>query len=130
MVADKIIGVVGDKIILQSDVNNSILDAQRQGQGRVPEPCEIMEVALAQKALVLQAEKDSLVVSEEEIDGMLDNQVRQFIAMYGSKEALEQIAGRTVYQIKEDFRQNFRERRLSELMRNKIVANIKITLLK
>ena len=31
VVADKIIGVVGDKIILQSDVKNSILDAQRQG---------------------------------------------------------------------------------------------------
>ena len=128
VVADKIIGVVGDKIILQSDVKNSILDAQRQGQP-VPEnaECFVMEQALAQKALVLQAEKDSLVVSEEEIDGMLDNQVRQFIAMYGSKEALEQIAGRTVYQIKEDFRQNFRERRLAELMRNKIVSSIKIT---
>lgn len=128
VVADKIIGVVGDKIILQSDIKNAILDAQRQGQP-VPEnaDCFIMEQALAQKALVLQAEKDSLVVSEEEIDGMLDNQIRQFIGMYGSKEALEQIAGRTVYQIKEDFRQNFRERRLAEQMRGKIVANIKIT---
>lgn len=128
VVADKIVGVVGDKIILQSDVRNAILDAQRQGQA-VPEnaECFIMEQALAQKALVLQAEKDSLVVSDEEVEGMLDNQIRQFVAMYGSKEALEQIAGRTVYQIKEDFRQNFVERRLSELMRNKIVANIKIT---
>jgi peptidyl-prolyl cis-trans isomerase SurA len=128
VVADKIIGVVGDKIILQSDIRNAILDAQRQGQP-VPEnaDCFIMEQALAQKALVLQAEKDSLVVSEEEIDGMLDNQIRQFIGMYGSKEALEQIAGRTVYQIKEDFRQNFRERRLAEQMRGKIVASIKIT---
>ncbi|HEY8398481.1 MAG TPA: peptidylprolyl isomerase [Flavihumibacter sp.] len=128
VVADKIVGVVGDKIILQSDIKNAILDAQRQGQS-IPDnaECIIMEQALAQKALVLQAEKDSLVVSEEEIDGMLDNQIRQFIAMYGSKEALEQIAGRTVYQIKEDFRQSFRERRLAEQMRSKIVANIKIT---
>ena len=47
--------------------------------------------------------------------------------MYGSKDALEQIAGRTVYQIKEDFRISFRERKQAELMRNKIVANIKIT---
>jgi peptidyl-prolyl cis-trans isomerase SurA len=99
VVADKIVGVVGDKIILQSDIKNAILDAQRQGQS-IPDnaECIIMEQALAQKALVLQAEKDSLVVSEEEIDGMLDNQIRQFIAMYGSKEALEQIAGRTVDQ--------------------------------
>lgn len=127
VVADKIIGVVGDKIILQSDIKNAVLDAQRQGQGRIPEECEIMEVALAQKALVYQAERDSLVVSDEEIEGKLDVQIRQFIAMYGSKEALEQISGRTVYQIKEDFRQSFRERILADQMRNKIVSGIKIT---
>ncbi len=128
VVADKIVGVVGDKIILQSDIRNAILDAQRQGQA-VPEnaECTIMEQALAQKALVLQAEKDSIPVSEEEIDAQLDNQVRGFVNMYGSKDALEQIAGRTVYQIKEDFRIPFRERKQAELMRNKIVANIKIT---
>ncbi|MBZ5857823.1 peptidylprolyl isomerase [Flavihumibacter profundi] len=128
VVADKIIGVVGDKIILQSDIRNAILDAQRQNQP-VPEnaDCFIMAQALAQKALVLYAEIDSLPVSEEEIESQLDNQVRGFVNMYGSKDALEQIAGRTVYQIKEDFRVSFRERKQAELMRNKIVANIKIT---
>lgn len=128
VVADKIVGVVGDKIILHSDIRNAILDAQRQGQ-QIPEnpECFIMEQALAQKALVLQAEKDSLAVSDEEIEALLDNQVRGFIQMYGSKDALEQIAGRTVYQIKEDFRQSFKERKQAELMRNKIVANVKIT---
>ncbi|MBC6491225.1 peptidylprolyl isomerase [Flavihumibacter stibioxidans] len=128
VVADKIIGVVGDKIILHSDIRNSIMDAQRQGQTMPENPeCFVMAQALAQKALVLQAEKDSLAVSEEEIEAMLDNQIRQFIGMYGTKDALEQIAGRTVYQIKEDFRQSFRERKQAELMRNKIVSNIKIT---
>lgn len=128
VVADKIVGVVGDKIILHSDIRNSIMDAQRQGQTMPDNPeCYVMAQALAQKALVLQAEKDSLVVSEEEIEAMLDNQIRQFVGMYGTKDALEQIAGRTVYQIKEDFRQSFRERKQAELMRNKIVANIKIT---
>ena len=87
----------------------------------------VMEQALTLKALVLQAEKDSLVVSEEELESLLDNQVRGFIQAYGSKEALEQIAGRTVYQIKEDFRVSFKERKLAELMRNKIVDGIKIT---
>lgn len=128
VIADKIIGVVGDKIILYSDIRNAIMDAQRQGQ---PLPdnaeCLIMEQALAQKALVLQAEKDSLVVSEAEIEALLDNQVRGFVQMYGSKDALEQIAGRTVYQIKEDFRQPFTERKLAEMMRMKIVENIRIT---
>jgi peptidyl-prolyl cis-trans isomerase SurA len=128
VVADKIVGIVGDKIILKSDITNAIADAKRQGQEVPPEGnCIVMQQALAQKALVLQADKDSLVVTDEEIEALLDNQIRSFIQAYGTKEALEQIAGRTIYQLKEDFRQPFRERKLAEMMRNKIVETVKIT---
>jgi peptidyl-prolyl cis-trans isomerase SurA len=87
----------------------------------------VMQQALAQKALVLQAEKDSLIVSDDEVEALLENQIRSFIQAYGSKEALEQIAGRTIYQLKEDFREPFRERKQAEMMRNKIVENVKVT---
>lgn len=128
VVADKIVGVVGDKIVMKSDVTNALLDAQRQGQEIPPDAqCMLMDQILTQKALVLQAEKDSLQVSDEELEGLLDNRVRYFISQYGSKDALEQIAGRTVYQIKEDFRLSVKEGKQAELMRNKIVENIKIT---
>ncbi|MFX6023191.1 hypothetical protein ABTF26_19365, partial [Acinetobacter baumannii] len=50
-----------------------------------------------------------------------------FIREYGSKEILEEIANQTVYQIKESFRQPFRERALADQMRKKIVESIKIT---
>jgi peptidyl-prolyl cis-trans isomerase SurA len=128
VVADKIVGIVGDKIILKSDVTNEILDQQRRG-GVIPPnaECMVMEQALAMKALVLQAEKDSLQVSDDELEADLDNQIRGFIQNYGSKEALEQIAGRSVYQIKEDFRIPFKERKLAQNMRNKIVEGVKIT---
>jgi Parvulin-like peptidyl-prolyl isomerase len=128
VVADKIIGIVGDKIILKSDIYNSIMDAQRRGE-QVPEnaDCFMMEQALTLKALALQAERDSLEVGDDEIEALLDNQVRGFINMYGSKEALEEIAGRTIYQIKEDSRASFRERKLAERMRDKVVENVKIT---
>lgn len=128
VLADKIIAVVGDKIILNSEITNEIADLQRNGE-KVPDNahCLILEQALAMKALVMQAEKDSLQMNDEEIEALLDNQVRGFIARYGSKEALEQIAGRTVYQLKEDLRPSFRDRKLAEMMRNKIVGGVKIT---
>jgi peptidyl-prolyl cis-trans isomerase SurA len=128
VVADKIVGIVGDKIILKSDIVNAILDAKRQNQEIPPDAeCMIIQQALAQKALVLQAEKDSIQVSDEEIDALLENQIRGFIQAYGSKQAVEEISGRTIYQLKEDFRQPFRERKLAEGMRNKIVEGVKIT---
>ncbi|MCW3115401.1 MAG: peptidylprolyl isomerase, partial [Segetibacter sp.] len=128
VIADKIVAQVGDKIILRSDIFNSILDAQRQGVPLPPNPeCVLVERALIEKALVLQAQKDSLPLSEEDLEADLDNRIRGFIANYGSKDILEEVAGKTVYQLKEDFREPIREQKLSAQMRNKIVENVKIT---
>jgi len=131
IVADKIVGQVGDKIILRSDIMNSLADLKRQAQGQenvvLPSECQILEGQLIRKALLLQAQKDSLKVSEDDIDASLDNRIRSYIQSYGSKEILEEIAGKTVYQIKEDFKENFREQKLSDQMQSKIVDGIKIT---
>ena len=130
IVADKIIAQVGDQIILKSDIDNAIADYQRQAQD-APLPadanCEFLQGQIVQKILALQAKKDSLPLSEEDVDAELDNQIRYFVSQYGSQEVLEQVAGKTIYEMKEDFRPPFREKKLAELMRNKIVDNIKIT---
>ena len=63
VIADKIVGQVGDKIILRSDIYNAVADMKRQGAQLPDNPeCALMEVQLIQKGLVLQAEKDSLTV--------------------------------------------------------------------
>jgi peptidyl-prolyl cis-trans isomerase SurA len=128
VLADKIVGILGDKIVLKSDIANYIDDIKRKG-GEVPPDaeCILLERMMMDKALVLQAEKDSLPVSDEEIEAELDQRIRYFIMEYGGKEAVEQIAGRTVYQIKEDSRQSVREKRLADAMRANIVDNVKIT---
>lgn len=128
VIADKIIGKVGDRIILKSDVQNALADIVRQG-GEVPEngECVIFESELIKKALVLQAEKDSLTVDDDEIESQIDNQIRGFIQMYGGVQALEEISGRTVFQLKDDFKVPFKERELANKMRAKILESVKIT---
>ena len=126
VVADKIVGIVGDKIILKSEIFIANEDIKRQG-GQEQDGCQILDGMLVQKALVLQAEKDSIPVTEEEIDAEIDQKIRYFISQYGSKEALEQIAGRSIYQMREEFRQPIKEQRMASGMRNKIVEGIKIT---
>ena len=128
VIADKVMAVVGDKPILYSDIVNSILDAKRQG-AEVPEnaECVLLEQALISKVLMLQAEKDSLPVTDEEVEAELEQRVRYFVGQVGTVEALEQMAGKTVYQIKDDARESVRERKLAEAMQRKIVENVKIT---
>lgn len=128
VVADKIIASVGDKIILKSDIDNTIYDMERQNQEIPPNAdCLLLEQALGLKALVVQAERDSIPVNEAQVEGDLDNRVRYFINMYGSKEVLEQIAGKSLFQFKEDFRPALADQDLAKSIRNKIVQNVRIT---
>ncbi|MFN6374260.1 MAG: peptidylprolyl isomerase [Chitinophagia bacterium] len=128
LLADKIIAIVGDKIVLKSDIVNYIDDMKRQGSEVPPNiDCMLLEKMMQDKALILQAEKDSLPVSDEEVEAELDQKIRYFIMQYGGKEALEQIAGRTTYQIKEDFRKSIKDGKLAKSMREKIVEYVKIT---
>ena len=53
MLADKIIAVVGNKAILKSDIDNSLVDMQRQGVELPPNAaCMTLEQTLGVKALV------------------------------------------------------------------------------
>ena len=130
VVADKIAGIVGDKIILKSELATAIADMQRNAGGQEVkgvDECTILDNMLIQKALVLQAEKDSLPVTDEEVEAEVDQRIRYFIGLYGGKEAFEQIAQRTIYQAKQDFMVPIREQRLAEAMRKKVVQDITIT---
>ena len=128
VLADKIVGVVGNKVVLKSDIDNSIIDMQRQGMELPPDArCLTLEQSMGVKALVLQAEKDSIPVTDEEVETDIDNQIRYFISQYGSKDELEKVAGKSVYQLREDFKEGFRDRKLASAMRNKIVEDVKIT---
>jgi peptidyl-prolyl cis-trans isomerase SurA len=128
IVADKISSIVGDRIILQSDIKNSIADIARQG-GTIPDnaECMLMDQAIVSKVLMLQAEKDSLPVTDEEVEAELDQKIRYYINQLGTQEALEEVAGKTIYQIKDDARESVKEQKLAAAMQRKIVDNVRMT---
>ena len=130
VIADKIIAQIGNRIILKSDIDNAILDTKRNDpDAQLPAnaDCLFLQGQLIQKTLVLQADKDSILVEDDELEALLDNRIRYFISAYGSQDMLEQVAGRSVYEIKEDLREPLKERTLAEKMQNKILENVKIT---
>jgi peptidyl-prolyl cis-trans isomerase SurA len=128
VVADKVIGVVGDRIILKSDIDNQIADARRQEMNLPPNAeCFLIQQLVINKILALQAEKDSLPVSDDEVEADIDNRIRYFIQQYGSKEVIEQITGKTIYQFRDEMRAPIKENKMAASMKNKLVDNIKIT---
>ncbi|MFT3705901.1 MAG: peptidylprolyl isomerase [Agriterribacter sp.] len=128
ILADKIVAVVGDKIILQSDVINIKADNDRNGTAFLStDDCSFFQKLLMQKILMLQAQKDSLPVSDEAIDAELEQRIRYYIHLYGTKQALEEIAGKSIYQIKEDNAANIKQQQLAEAQQRSIVERVTIT---
>src|SRR5690606_32146062 len=130
MVADKIAAIVGDKIILKSDIDGELMNLQRNAPDNTLPPnaaCTIMEQIIAQKVMVLQAERDSLPISDADVDGQIENRIRYFEDLYGSREKMKEVTGYSIYQLRERFRQPIREGLLAKAMRDKIVDAIKVT---
>lgn len=127
--ADKIISIVGkNKIILQSELEGQFTQLRIQDP-TMPDSmkCNLLQQMIVQKLLVEQAERDSLLVNDDEVEGAIENKIRYYIHQYGSKEKLEEVAGKTVYQLKDENRDMFREQLMAERMQGKILENVKIT---
>jgi peptidyl-prolyl cis-trans isomerase SurA len=128
MILDRVVAVVGDHRILQSDIETQFLQNRAQG---VPMPnhpkCWIFEEFLSQKLLVNQAEIDSIIVSPGEVEMELDGRLDYFIGMIGSQEALEEYFGKNILEIKEDMRQSVLESTLTRRMRGNITSDVTVT---
>lgn len=125
---DKIAAIIGDNIILKSEVEGAFADYQRENPSLTEaDKCGILEQYVSQKILVEQAARDSIIVSDEEIEGSLENRIRYFINMYGSAEKLEENAGKTIYQLKDDYRTLFKDQLTAQRMQQNVIATVKIT---
>ncbi|OSZ79243.1 hypothetical protein CAP35_13595 [Chitinophagaceae bacterium IBVUCB1] len=129
-VLDKVAAVVGkNRIILQSEIEAQIASTLQNTPDADENAlrCEIMEQMILQKMLVEQAERDSVVVSEEDVEAALDNRVRYFVGMLGSKEKLEEVSGKTIFQLKESYRDMTRENMMAERVQGQLLNSVKIT---
>lgn len=128
--ADKILAVVGrNRIVLQSELEQNIAQVQQQNQVAFTDSmkCQMLQQIIMQKMFVEQAERDSLLVSDEEVEGNIDNKLRYYTRMYGSREKLEEAAGKTIYQLKDEQKDNVREQLMAEKMQAKLLEHVKVT---
>lgn len=125
---DKIVAIVGSKVILLSDVENQYNQAVMSGEKPTDElRCQVVEELLLQKMLLLQAEIDSLVVSESQVESELDRRIRYFVEQMKSPEALEKYYNKTIPEIKDEFREIIKEQLLVQNMQGKITENVSVS---
>lgn len=128
-VVDKIIAVVGNQVVLKSDVEERFISLQAQGytSGSVDLKTEIFEDLLIQKLMIAQAQIDSVEVTEQEVEKQLDQKLKMFIQRIGSKERLEQYFSKSYLDIKNDLRDATRDEMIKNNMQAEITKDIHIT---
>lgn len=127
MMIDRVVGIVGDYTILQSEVENQYLQYRAQGVNFPDMRCFILKDFLEQKLLLNQAKIDSIEVSESTVELQLDQRLRFFISQIGSEEEMEDYFGKSMLEIKEDLRQVLREQMITQQMQSQITQDVKIT---
>lgn len=128
-VIDQIVAIVGNNIILKSDIENQYTQLKAQGYSayNVDLKCEIFEELLYQKLLLNQAQIDSVEITENQVEAELERRLRYFINQIGSEEKLEEFYNKSILEIKEEFKDVIHEQLLTQMMQSKITDDIKIT---
>jgi peptidyl-prolyl cis-trans isomerase SurA len=129
-VVDRIIAVVGQNMVLESEVEAQYLQAKIQGtiEGSARSvKCQILENMLLENLLLNQAELDSVQVSDSEVEQSLDQRLRYFISQFGSQEKLEEYYGKSIIEIKEEFRDLVKNNMLVQQVQNNITKNVFVT---
>lgn len=124
-VLDGVVAVVGANPILQSELEAKRAQAIRDSMSF--DKCVALEDLLYQKLLFAQAIKDSVEVSDEQVEDELDRRLRQYIPQFGSIKAFEEFLGKSVEQFKEESRGELREVLLGARMQSKITEGITVS---
>jgi peptidyl-prolyl cis-trans isomerase SurA len=127
-VIDKVVAVVGENIVLYSEIEEQI---DQMTLNDVPvnsnSRCQVLEDLMYQKLFLTQAVADSVTVSPEQVDQELERRLRYFIGQFGSEEELVSFYGKTIDEIKEDFRGDIKEQLLVQQMQQTVIGGVTVS---
>ena len=100
---DRIIAIIGNGVILESDLNFQIISFLKQNNmttynEQVIE--HIFQGMITEKLILAKAEQDSIYVSDEELNKQVDNRLKQLVTQFGSEKNLEEAYGITIIKVK------------------------------
>lgn len=126
---DGVSSVVGDYVILESDIDKTIVEMESQGMStKNVSRCELLGKLMEDKLYAHHAIQDSLEVSDEEIYDYVDQSIAYFTEQLGSIEkVLEFYKKPDELSFRDELFQINKIQKLSSMMQSKIVSEIEIT---
>lgn len=125
---DKVEAIIGDEIVLTSEVESQYLQYLSQGNSKSDAiKCEIIEDLLFQKLLINQAKLDSVVVTDEEVDTEITKRLTYFESQLGSVEKVEEYFGKLKVEIELELGKVIKDQFLAERVQRGISSDVKVT---
>jgi len=125
---DKVIAVLGSDVILLSELNQQYVMYLNSGNP-VDEKikCIILQQMLVQHLLKQQAEIDSVMVDDKQVDDELDKRMRYQIQRAGGQDKLEEFLNKSVLQYKDELRPDVKDQLQANKMQGTITEKVSIT---
>ena len=125
---DGIAAVIGDQIVLDSDVERDFILSQQQGL-QVADKCEFLNDILMEKMLIDRAKQDTLIsVTQDEITRSLNAQIEDFKQRGGGEEQVLKFFGfRTMAEMKNEMKFIVEDNIFSRRKREALVAGLDAT---
>ena len=134
--ADRIVAVVDDEIVLYSEVVTHLRLAVMQQGGRDLESDEIealfqtvLKGMVDEKLLLARAEEDSIEVDDERVEEAMRTELRGLKAQYGEEQFAQQLQqdGLTEREIREQLRQKYRKDFLRQAMYGQLAQKVTVS---
>ena len=132
---DGIAAIVGDEIVLISDINALItsyafqnkIDISRQPDLYERLGKEFLNRLIDQKLLLIKADEDTIQADEERVEQSLNQQMDYMLQQAGSEKKLEEYYSSPLFKIKSDLRKELSNQMRIQILREKRFGNTKIS---
>ena len=120
---DKTVAVIGNEMITISSLEQEIQYMKAQGMPYDSNVrCSVLESVLESKLFLMQARIDSLTVNHDVVASNVNSRVDQFKTMYGGEEAVEEMFGKSIYKLRQEWTKALEDQNLTQQMQSQIAA--------
>lgn len=128
MIIDRVVGVVGDFNVLQSDIEQQYLQMKMSGMYMDADvKCRIFNQFVEQKLLMAQAKIDSIEVGPDQVEMQMEARLDYFISQFGDENEMEEYFNKSIYDIKDDLREAIKEQITTGEVSSTITADVSTT---
>ena len=124
-VIDKTVALVGNSMILLSQIESEV--QMMQFQGYVSDRdlrCEVLENMMVSKLFYTQAQLDSLAVNPDMVEASLNERVDNILSQHGGEAEVEKYFGKPLHMLREEWRDVFVEQNLAQEMQREVAGKV------